>query len=410
MAGRLSGKRLLVVEEALKDRIGHWYEYVKAVAEINAAEGAEVTVGAHCRIDPEIAAEINAQPLFARTNWDGVYAHPKAWRRYLGIARHNWLVFRTMNRFLRQHGRVDCLFAPTVVIHHIWGWRLLLLVQRKRIGRMVLLFRNNAGAYAPGSGTPIFKRSAMVLKWALRSFAGGLARGQAAFATDSSRLAREYELLCGIAPEVFPSPRVAPFLETGQAGKPESEPLVFSCLGPARFEKGIDILQQAIAEFLLDSPARPVRFVIQWNQPILNADGTSYHPDPKLLADPRVCFLNKPLDSAGYDRAVADTDCMLLPYRRESYFARISGVAVEAATAGIPMIYTEDTWTADFVEASGAGVAVADGDVSALVEAMRAVAGNYAQVQGAARARSKAAQQAHSSDAFLAKLWGEQVQ
>ena len=200
MAEGLAGKRLLVVEEALKGRVGHWYEYVKSVAELNQREGVAVTVGAHCQIDPAIAAEINAHPLFARTNWDGVYAHPRAWWRYLGIARHNWLVLRTMNRFVRQHGPFDCLFAPTVVIHHIWGWRLLLLVQRKRIGRMVLLFRNNAGAYAPGSSTPFFKRSAKVFEWALRSFVGVLRKGRAAFATDSTRLAREYELLCGIAP------------------------------------------------------------------------------------------------------------------------------------------------------------------------------------------------------------------
>lgn len=406
MAGRLAGKRLLVVEEALRDRIGHWYEYVKAVAEINAAEGAEVTVGAHCRIDPAIAAEINARPLFARTNWDGVYVHPRAWRRYLGIALHNWQVFRTMNRFVREHGPFDCLFAPTVVIHHIWGWRLLLLVQRKRIGRMVLLFRNNAGAYAPGSSTPAFKRSTVVLKWALQSFAGELARGRAAFATDSLRLAREYELLCGIAPEVYPSPRVAPFLETAQEDKPDSEPLIFSCLGPARFEKGIDLLQEAIALFLADWSGRPAHFVIQWNQPILNADGTIYEPDAGLLADPRVTYITEPLDSAGYDKAVAECDCMLLPYRRASYFARISGVAVEAATAGIPMIYTEDTWTADFAEASGAGIVVADGDVAALVEAMRDMARDYRQYRARARGRSKAAQQEHSSGAFLAKLWG----
>ena len=35
LVGSLAGKRLLVVEEALKDFVGHWYEYVKAVAELS---------------------------------------------------------------------------------------------------------------------------------------------------------------------------------------------------------------------------------------------------------------------------------------------------------------------------------------------------------------------------------------
>src|SRR5262249_23934063 len=39
----LFGRRLLIVEEALRDYIGHWFEYVKSVAEINEAAGVEVT-------------------------------------------------------------------------------------------------------------------------------------------------------------------------------------------------------------------------------------------------------------------------------------------------------------------------------------------------------------------------------
>ena len=59
--------------------------------------------------------------------------------------------------------------------------------------------------------------------------------------------------------------------------------------------------------------------------------GTSV-ADAALAASGRVDFLEQPLDSAGYDALLASTDCMVLPYRRSSYFARISGVAVEAVT------------------------------------------------------------------------------
>lgn len=406
MTTSLSGKRLLVVEEVLKDPIGHWYEYVRSVAELNRAEGVEVTTVGHVAMEPGIAAELNAIAAFPQSRWDGVYAHPKAWRRYLGVIYHNWLVFRVMSRIVRDQGPFDLLFAPTVTVHHIWGWRMLLALYGKRIGRMVLLFRFNEGFYPPGSSTPIFARSSIAIKWGMQSFAKALAMGKAAFATDSSRLAREYQILTGITPDIYPSPRVAPFSSSERPLKQADAPLVLSSLGPARFEKGIDLLQNAIKACFAKGFPRPVKFVIQWNQPILAGDGKLYEPDPELLADPRVEFITRALDSGEYDAAIEATDLMLLPYQRASYYARISGVAVEAATAGIPMLYTRDTWNSDLVDSCGAGVPWDDGDQAGLAAGIENFVDNYQTFHDAAMARRADAQAAHSSGAFLAKLWG----
>ena len=407
MTKSLSGKRLLVVEEVLKDPIGHWYEYVRSVAELNRAEGAEVTTVGHVAMEPGIAAELDAIAAFPQSRWDGVYAYPQAWRRYLAVFYHNWLVFRVMSRIVRDHGPFDLLFAPTVTVHHIWGWRLLLSLYGKRIGRMVLLFRFNEGFYPPGSSTPIFARSSVAIKWGMQSFARALKAGKAAFATDSTRLAREYQILTGITPDIYPSPRVAPFSNRDKPLKRGVEPLVLSSLGPARFEKGIDLLQNAIKACFAQGLSRPVKFVIQWNHPILDDEGKPYEPDPELLADPRVEFITRGLDSAEYDAAIEATDFMLLPYQRASYYARISGVAVEAATAGIPMLYTRDTWNSDLVDICGAGIGWDDGDQSGLIKAIGHFADNYQAYHDAAMARRADAQAAHSSGAFMAILWGK---
>lgn len=406
MSGGLAGKRLLVVEEGLKDSVGHWYEYVKAVVELNRAEGVEVVTVAHAGLDPAIAAELPAIPAFVRSNWDGVYRYPQAWRRYLGVFQHNWLVFRTMSRIVDAHGPFDCLFAPTVIVHHALGWRLLLAAKGSRIGRMVLLVRNNAGGYAPGSTTPVFRRSAAMLRWSLKSFAGAIRRGRMTLATDSTRLAREYELFCGITPEVYPSPRITPFPDQVRPAKGTDEPLVFACLGPARFEKGIDLLQEAIRLCLARGLSRPVRFVIQWNMPIHDAEGRLYEPAADLRASGAVEFVEQPLDSDAYAVAIDATDCMLLPYRRDAYFARISGVAVEGATAGIPMIYTNETWTADLADEVGAGIGVDDGDVPGLADAITVMVDRYVSFREAAMGRRALAQQAHSGETFVARLWG----
>jgi glycosyltransferase involved in cell wall biosynthesis len=400
----LSGRRLLIVEEALRDYVGHWFEYVKSVAEINETAGVKVTVAAHRQIEKELAARIHAQGVFAQTNWDGIYNNPQAWRRYIGIAQHNWRVYRAMSRFLKETGPYDCVFVPTVVIHHIGAWRLLAAREvGHSIKRLVLFFRNNVAHYDVDSSEPRYARSGIVWRHLLQGFEPQVCDGSVCFATDSERLAHEYEVLAGIRPAIFPSPKISDFQYVAE-GAPGAA-FVFGCLGPARFEKGIDLLQTAAKRFLALRPNADVRFVIQWNQPIRNEDGTIYRPDTELVADRRVHIITEPLDSAAYGAQLLGTDCMVLPYRRASYFARISGVAVEAVTAGIPVIYTENSWTADLVESVGAGVAIKDGNIDSLVAAMTRVFEERDLFRQRARDAMSAARTAHSTTSFTAALW-----
>lgn len=401
----LAGKRLLIVEEALRDYVGHWYEYVRSVVELNRAAGVEVHVAAHADAGEELRRDPSTHPLFTATMWDGVYRHRRRAIELLGPLRHNVLVFRTMRRFLRRHGPFDCVFVPTVMVYHVWAWRLLWLLHRRSIGRLVLLIRNSVATYRADRPEPVFGRTTVVLKRALLSFADDFASGRAAFATDSDRLAEEYRQLSGVVPTVFPSPRIAP-LTSARAPHEPGRPVVFACLGPARFEKGIDVLQRAIARYLDDPSHPPGRFVVQWNMPIADEHGQPYEPDAALLARPEVAVLREPLDSAAYDEILAMTDCMVLPYRRNAYFARISGVAVEAVTAGIPVIYTQDTWTADLVSKTGAGIGVDDGDAAGLAAAMAEMARDYDRYGQAAEERREAAQAEHTGEAFMRKLWG----
>jgi glycosyltransferase involved in cell wall biosynthesis len=396
-------RRLLIVEEALRDYVGHWFEYVRAVAELARGDGAEVTIVGHAQASQALRDNLGVVPVFAKTPWDGVYRHRIGWLSKLGLVRHNALVFRRMRAFLRAHGPFDVTFAPTVVGHHVWAWRLLYLLYPRRIGRLVLLVRNNAGTYRPGSAEPRFNLAARLFGWGLRGFTADVLAGRVTIATDSARLAEEYRRLTGVAPVVFPSPRVA---APPPRRRRKSGSLRFACLGPARFEKGIDVLQRAIALYLAGPDSAPARFAIQWPGEILDARGAVYPPDPALAASGRVEFLTEPLDSAGYDALLAATDCMVLPYRRDAYFARISGVAVEAVTAGIPVIATADTWTGALVETAGAGLTVPDGDAAALAAAMAEVARDYPRFRAKAAARAQAAAAAHSGTAFLSLLWG----
>jgi glycosyltransferase involved in cell wall biosynthesis len=276
----------------------------------------------------------------------------------------------------------------------------------------VLFFRNNAGYYVELDDRPRFRQMSRVLGGLIASFNAHIASSKVIFATDSERLADEYEALSSVRPEVFPSPRVGPRPAAGsQETKGAEIPILrFSCLGPARFEKGIDILQDAIKLVLMrrrgPSEDREPHFTIQWNMAILDDSGRPYHPDPSLVADHRLEFIDAPLDAEAYQRELLRADCMILPYRRSSYFARISGVAVEAVTAGIPIIFTEDTWCATLVETSGAGLGVPDGDAAALAEAIEKMARSYQRYRSKALEMAEIARSVNSAENFICKLWG----
>jgi glycosyltransferase involved in cell wall biosynthesis len=309
-----------------------------------------------------------------------------------------------MSRFLKETGPYDCVFVPTVVIHHIGAWRLL---ASREVGhsfkRLVLFFRNNIAHYDADCSEPRYARSAIIWRHLLKGFEAQIRDGSVCIATDSERLAREYEVLAGIRPAVFPSARTSDFQHTPQ--RAPNAPFVFGCLGPARYEKGIDLLQVAAKRFLRLRPNADVRFVIQWNQLIRNEDGTIYQPDLEFVSDRRVRVITEPLDSDTYEAELGATDCMVLPYRRASYFARISGVAVEAVTAGIPVIYTEQTWMADLVGSIGAGVAIEDGSTDSLVAAISCVFDRRDSFRQRACDAMSAARAAHSSAGFANALW-----
>ena len=312
----LTNRRLLIVEEALQNYTGHWYEYDRAVTEFNRAAGVEVTVAAHQTVDLEIAAELNANPLFRYTNWDGVYYSPSAWRRYLGILQHNWYVYRTLDSFLAESEGYDCIFVPTVVIYHWIAWLgLIRKYQGRKFTRLVLFIRNSAGSYPNGATQPVFQRHTILLKKVLQAYQKWIGAGVVCVGTDSARHATEYKLLAGLEVKVFPHPKVqlptSPHPETSD--RSPDAPVVFSCLGPARLEKGADIFQNAILHLMETQPDLNARFVIQWNREIIKEDGSVLARSAELERSGKVLFLTRDLTSEEYDAYRRQSDCIVLP-------------------------------------------------------------------------------------------------
>ncbi len=400
-------QRLLIVEEALKDRRGHWYEYNLAIVREARRRGIHTTILAHEAIEKDLRQEMEAQPYFPVTSWDQVYYHPSEWRRYIGILRHNFRVARWMRRHFAANEPYDVVLVPTVVLYHWLAWRWLAFRGGGRhFRKLVLTTRNNAGEYDPATRGYRYGASAKVLRQAVASFRKLVASGRVEMASDSSRLAKQYDDLSGVPFVTYPHPRPSAHLPLPAARERDPQrPLVFSALGPPRYEKGSDLVLEAIRLVRESRPELPLRFVLQWNMKVHDLAGKEVVPSAALEADPGVTFIRRDLSSVEYQQHLEASDVLLVPYRRAQYHARLSGVAIEAFQSGVPCICVSDTWVADAMHNIGSGIAIQEESAAALARAMIEFAEQRDEWRDRAVERIPKARKTHSPETFVDMLF-----
>ena len=190
-----------------------------------------------------------------------------------------------------------------------------------------------------------------------------------------------------------------------------AKPVLVVAPGLARYEKGSDIFQEAIKLILSnevssgerrvmrgedeaqDVPRAPlfvaafgrsVKFVMQWPEDFDLPDGRRCATDSDLLKDERVEISKDLLTGDAYWDFLRQADVVVLPYRSESYRARVSRVAIEAAMLGKPMVYTHKTWIHEVAQLVGAGFPVANETPEGLAGALLRVISDLEKNQVAA--------------------------
>jgi glycosyltransferase involved in cell wall biosynthesis len=401
----LSGKRLLICEEALENYKGHFYTWIKAIRNINTSAGATVLVAGNKRVDPAIRDELNVHPAYSVNSWSGIYHHPQAWRRYIHVFRHNFWLIRENRRLFKQTGKVDCVVLTAARIYHLIAWYFLCRWYiGKKFDRVVFFILTSEAVYNEDYTQCTFKPSSALIKTVIRSFKRYVDKGSVVFAGDSHVTCKEYETLTQVPFRLFPSPGAG--LNSGKRAVPIKDGVpTFTFLGVSVIDKGIDILQQAILKIVKADPSFPAKFVIQWGVKTIGYDGQEIPVSPILRATPQVTILENVLSDDDYKSLLDHADFIVLPYRRVEYFNKISGVAIEAALAGIPMIVTENTWLSWALVEYGAGVTVKDGDVEDLVLKIGYALDHREVMAEEARLRKSVAMEKNSSERYLQTLW-----
>jgi glycosyltransferase involved in cell wall biosynthesis len=408
---KLDGKRLLICEEALISYTGHFYTWIKSIRKINLAAGAQVEVASNTEVEKPIADEFSAHRTYSKNNWSGVYHYTQAWKRYLGVFKHNKLVYTETKRLLKETEPIDCILLPAARIHHLIAWRFLCSrFLKSKFKRIVIFILTSEAVYNKDHTDFTFKGSANLIRLALKSFKKYVKTGEVLFAGDSHITCAEYERLAGVSFTVFPSPGVAlaKSAETAESDEEKfSRGLVFVILGLSVFDKGIDLWQEAVLKYLRNHPDGKAKFIIQWGVKTHSYEGKEIPIHDELRNSPKVTLLERSLTDEEYVDYFQKSDFLSLPYRRKAYFNRISGVLIEAACSGIPMMVTENTWLSWAMEEYGAGVTVKDNDSEDLYQKLLYSVDNWRSLAKAAEAKRPIALEKNSSENYLHCLWEE---
>ncbi|HEY0966803.1 MAG TPA: glycosyltransferase [Opitutaceae bacterium] len=389
----------LIVEDALRDQRGHWFEYIGALSRGLHAAGHRVTILSDRDAQPFIRESLGARPVLPPSIWHRMSEPANRFVRLARIPRHAWATQRAVSRFLRIEGNdFDVAFIPTVLVHHMLGWHRLL-----RSGdlpsRMRLLFFFPNLPITPdgkGDGSPSFR----LLRWLLRSLHREIGSGQVILGVETEAMLTAAEAAFGMKFVYFPHPVEA---ESAKPRPPGTHPhqCVLACYGPARHEKGSDLLVEAIRRYRAEHDTDRVRFVIQWIDDFVRPDGSKATIPESLRSDPGVEIVSRYFREGEYVRRLEESDALILPYRTSAYALRVSRVVIEAMVHGIPVIATKGTTLQAQAEHFGTCVACDDGDAASVAAAIARLVATHESLAELATARAPIARRHFSVETFL---------
>lgn len=167
--------------------------------------------------------------------------------------------------------------------------------------------------------------------------------------------------------------------------------------GGARIDKGFDRVVDLVAEMQQRKLSLPI--IIQVSlEPGQRDDRDLAHQLERLrgLRYGGLSLRDRPMDAAAY-RAMFDGAIVIQPYRADDFRDRVSGVTLDALSAGSPVIATAGTWMAALLQRFDAGLAIADLSAASLLQAIDRLLADYPHYAARACVASAAVQSEHSA-------------
>jgi len=198
---------------------------------------------------------------------------------------------------------------------------------------------------------------------------------QMRFYTDTDALTHQHQALCPALPIITLPIPIAP-IDAALADAPRQPgPLRLLYLGNARTEKGFQLLPIAVAALQDASGTIPDTVLIaQAHSSTSLTEAVIEDTRRRLRTSNHVILIEEPLSTEDYARQLATADIILLPYDREAYRERSSGILIQALAAGKPVVVPDQSWLSDTTPANTAAHFGADADFGrAAIEAVQRI-------------------------------------
>ncbi len=384
----MSNPHLLgLVEEAIPTTRGHWEPYTCAVANGFKQRGWQVTIlGSGHR---EEAGGIPVEKVFSGSIWDNPFESLTQPARFFSKVAFPLAWSSELQRHLGKNPNYSLLYAPNQLPAHLLAWsRILASKQAPQVPRLALGV-NFFGS--PGGGPPplLYKMQGLLAKTLLAS---KVKVGRVHFFCEN-KVAQEWLTnFFGWPFTLLPHPVECAASQPTALGRRGAH---FVALGFARPDKGSDILQESIASVLGHEGFEDIRFTLQWgDESMFGSRAMPKHPI--AVSSPQVTYVDSVLSAQQVADLLEQADVVVLPYRNSAYYARLSRVAVEAVSYGLPVIYPRNSSIGEIVDGHGAGIEFEDGEPASLSSAIVRAAANLDQIKASAHQRRAAAQTYHS--------------
>jgi hypothetical protein len=403
-----------IIEDALRDRKGHWFEYLQTFQRGLEAQGDQVRFFASKECASEVAAVFSAEPVLPKSIWARMSDGAQKWRRMLRIPAHGLATYNAVSRLFTRHTSLatselpDLIFVPTVLVHHLAGWLPLVRWKLRNFSTRVLLFFPNTPIKASANGGAHLagEPTAKLFRWYIRKLAPEVASGKVVLGAETRAMARALSVVTGVPFVYLPHPvdiAALPTSASGGAISGATGSILCGAYGAARADKQSGLLQKAIRQLLEEWPEVPVRFALQWVEDFRDERGDWVRFDPWLRNHPKVQVIDELFVGEEYLAQLSKTDVLLLPYGSD-YRLRVSRVAIEALVHGKPIVVASGTTLEDQQREFGAGVAFDGRSAASLADALKRAVNAADKLGEHACRQAPAARDHFSVSAFRALL------
>ncbi len=386
-------RTLYVLDQGLDSLGGHYFEYVRSIAEEALDRG--LTCNVACRRGANLPSleKIAIHPIYSGGVWETLPGNKYVSEQNIRAVSESFFV--ETEKFLSKHALKpgDVIFLPNIATAHTLATALL----AKKYGavgiHLKFMFRYPRHFYDHAVANEAFRMLESTSKQAFISLW-----------TDSHRLAEDLAPLTSLPFDVVPIPHTDHLTPRLRQEITRDNRLHFVSLGNARGEKGIAEIFDAIRLSAREPWADDARFTLQVNDPYEAEDVISTF---RCNPDPRVVLIDEALDTKPYYDLLRDCDAILVPYHRDIYRARTSGIFLEGVLASKLIVCTRDTWMSDILAPHGGGIAVEDRSPASICAAMGQIVCNRDILQKNADLAADYWRTIHSPRNFVAHLLGE---